>query len=94
MDERKRTMRSPKPRLLSAALAALKAETASSKPRAEEMSSEVVVAEVTEIQSHGNGNGDGKSEGGEDGGEGAEPVATMKSGASVLRKKKGGKRSR
>ena len=72
--------------------AALKEETASSKPRADEMSSEVVVAEVTEIQSHGNG--DGKSEGGEDGGEGAEPVATMKSGASVLRKKKGGKRSR
>ena len=70
--------------------AALKADTASSKPRADEMSDEVVVAEVTEISAHGNGNAGGE------GGEVKEPVpaTASKSGASVLRKKKGGKRSR
>ena len=70
--------------------ASLKADTPSTKPRAEDMSGEVVVAEVTELT--GNGNGAREAEAGGTG----EPVpaSTGKSGSSVLRKKKGGKRSR
>jgi len=70
--------------------ASLKADTPSTKPRVEDMSGEVVVAEVTEVPRSGNGAREAEAGGT------AEPVpaSTGKSGSSVLRKKKGGKRSR